>query len=75
VGVIGDDQIDSYAQRKGQSVVETKRWLAQNLQPRENIGPAKGVVSSAYPVATSNNLHSLGRSEGTLADTRADQHS
>jgi len=31
VGRIGRDQVESYARRKGLTVAETERWLAQNL--------------------------------------------
>jgi len=31
VGRIGRDQVDDYARRKGESVVETERWLRANL--------------------------------------------
>ncbi|MEX1264530.1 MAG: methionine synthase [Actinomycetota bacterium] len=31
VGRLGKDQVEDYARRKGQSVAETERWLAENL--------------------------------------------
>ncbi len=31
VGKIGRDQLESYAERKGLSIVEAERWLAANL--------------------------------------------
>ena len=31
VGRLGKDQVEDYARRKGQSVTETERWLAENL--------------------------------------------
>jgi 5-methyltetrahydrofolate--homocysteine methyltransferase len=31
VGRIGEDQIASYARRKGQSIEEVERWLTTNL--------------------------------------------
>ena len=31
VGRLGEDQIASYAQRKGQSIEEVERWLTPNL--------------------------------------------
>jgi len=31
VGRLGKDQVEDYARRKGQSLIETERWLAENL--------------------------------------------
>ncbi len=31
VGLIGRDQVEDYAQRKGMSVADAERWLAPNL--------------------------------------------
>jgi 5-methyltetrahydrofolate--homocysteine methyltransferase len=31
VGKIGRDQLESYAERKGMTVVEAQRWLSSNL--------------------------------------------